>query len=184
VSWRLFPGRQPDAAGFERVVLPHLDSAHNVARWLVRDQSLAEDVVQDAMLRALKYYAGFRGGDARPWLLQIVRNVAYQALARQQQRAETSFEAVPDGDAPTLDPPDPADDPETALGRLQDLQRLDQALASLAPELRECLVLKELEELSYKEIAEVTGVPIGTVMSRLWRARQSLVRWQTEGCEA
>jgi len=168
-----------DAASFERVVLPHLDSAHNVARWLVRDASLAEDVVQDAMLRALSYYAGFRGGDARPWLLQIVRNVAYNALAKRTQRAETSLE----DDAPARDAPDPADDPEAALARLQDLRQLDRALAALPAELRECVVLKELEELSYKEIAQVTGVPIGTVMSRLWRARQALMR-QSQGCEA
>jgi RNA polymerase sigma factor (sigma-70 family) len=183
MRWRLRSG--PDEASFERVVLPHLDSAHNVARWLVRDASLAEDVVQDAMLRALSYYAGFRGGDARPWLLQIVRNVAYSALARQKQRAETSFDAdAPDDDAPALHVPDPGDDPEAALGKLQDLRQLDRALAALPAELRECVVLKELEGFSYKEIAQVTGVPIGTVMSRLWRARQALMRRQPEGCEA
>lgn len=185
MRWRL--GRGPDEASFERVVLPHLDSAHNVARWLVRDASLAEDVVQDAMLRALSYFSGFRGGDARPWLLQIVRNVAYSALARQKQRAETrlidDIDGAEDG-ASALHLPDPADDPEAALTKLQDLQQLDQALAALPAELRECLVLKELEELSYKEIAQVTGVPIGTVMSRLWRARQALMRCQPEGCEA
>jgi len=159
-------------------VLPHLDSAHNVARWLVRDASLAEDIVQDAMLRALSYYAGFRGGDARPWLLQIVRNVAYNALAKRTQRAETSLD-----DDLARNAPDPADDPEAALVKLRDLRQLDRALAALPAELRECLVLKELEELSYKEIAQVTGVPIGTVMSRLWRARQALMR-PSQGCEA
>ena len=176
MRWRF--RADPDAASFERVVLPHLDSAHNVARWLVRDASLAEDVVQDAMLRALSYYAGFRGGDARPWLLQIVRNVAYNVLAKRAQRAETSLD-----DDPSADAPDPADDPEAALVKLQDLRQLDRALAALPAELRECIVLKELEELSYKEIAQVTGVPIGTVMSRLWRARQVLMR-QSQGCEA
>jgi RNA polymerase sigma factor (sigma-70 family) len=183
MRWRL--RSDPNEASFERVVLPHLDSAHNVARWLVRDASLAEDVVQDAMLRALSYYAGFRGGDARPWLLQIVRNVAYNALARRKQRAETSFDDdVPGDEAPALHVPDPADDPEAALAKLQDLRQLDRALAALPAELRECVVLKELEGFSYKEIAQVTGVPIGTVMSRLWRARQALMRRQPEGCEA
>jgi RNA polymerase sigma-70 factor, ECF subfamily len=177
MRWRL--GRGPDEASFERVVLPHLDSAHNVARWLVRDASLAEDVVQDSMLRALSYYAGFRGGDARPWLLQIVRNVAYSALAKRTQRAETRFE----DEGPGEDAPDPADDPEASLAKVQDLRQLDRALAALPAELRECIVLKELEGLSYKKIALITGVPIGTVMSRLWRARQGLMR-QAQGCEA
>jgi len=157
------------------MVLPHLDSAHNVARWLVRDPALAEDVVQDAMLRALSYFASFRGEDARPWLLQIVRNVAYNAMNQRKTRAEHS------DDEAVLDLPDPADDPEAALGKVQDLKQLDRALAALTPELRECLVLKELEGFSYKEIAQVTGVPIGTVMSRLWRARQSLMGSAADG---
>jgi RNA polymerase sigma factor (sigma-70 family) len=167
-----------DRTPFEEIVLPHLDSAHNLARWLVRDASLAEDVVQDAMLRALGYFSSFRGGDARAWLMQIVRNVAYNALASKQRRAETSLEEnAPDcADlSPLLSIPDTAEDPEAALTRRQDLDQLEQALTALPVELRECLVLRELEALSYKDIAHVTGVPIGTVMSRLWRARQTLV---------
>jgi RNA polymerase sigma factor (sigma-70 family) len=173
-----------DDATFERIVLPHLDSAHNLARWLVRDASLAEDVVQDAMLRALSYFATFRGGDARAWLLQIVRNAAYAALASRRKRAETALDGEGcDGEGAVLDVPDQADDPEAALTRHQDLQRLGQALAALPCELRECLVLRELEGCSYKEIARVTGMPIGTVMSRLWRARQALMG-QSKGNDA
>ena len=152
---------------FERRILPHLDAAYNLARWLVRDPASAEDIVQEAMLRALRYHAGLRG-EAKPWLLQIVRNVAYAALAGRRKAAEVPL----DDDMP--EPSDPADDPEAALNRQQDQTRLDRALAALPDELRECLVLRELEDLSYKEIAQVTGVAIGTVMSRLWRARRAM----------
>ena len=157
------------ASEFERQVLPHLDAAYNLARWLVREPAAADDVVQEAMLRALRYHAGLRG-DAKPWLLQIVRNVAYGALAARRISAETS--AVLDDDG---GPADSADDPEAALGRKQAMDCLDHRLADLPAELRECLVLRELEALSYKEIAAVTGVAIGTVMSRLWRARRALM---------
>jgi RNA polymerase sigma-70 factor, ECF subfamily len=183
VKWRLLPGpahtsAARDAATFEQVVLPHLDSAHNLARWLVRDASLAEDVVQDAMLRALAYFSTFRGGDARAWLMRIVRNVAYGALSARQAHTGPSLDTVVSDapcDPPALRVPDPADDPEAALTRRQNLEQLEYALAALPTELRECLVLRELEELSYKEIAHVTEVPVGTVMSRLWRARQALM---------
>lgn len=175
----------PGAAGFEEVVLPHLDAAHNLARWLVGDAALAEDVVQDAAVRALGYFASYRGGDSRAWLLRIVRNAAYGALAARRRGAAASLDAAGppggDGEGAAMQVPDPADDPEAALARREGLARLDQALAALPLELRECLVLRELEELSYKEVADVTGVPVGTVMSRLWRARRALVRWQDGG---
>jgi RNA polymerase sigma-70 factor (ECF subfamily) len=183
------PARQTEKAPqatFEQAVLPHLDSAHNLARWLVRDASLAEDIVQDAILRALRHFSGFRGGDARAWLMQIVRNVAYSALASRKQRAETSLDsgaADAEGDSLVLNVLDPADDPEAALTRHQDLACLERQLSALPVALRECLVLRELEELSYKQIAEITGVPVGTVMSRLWRARQALIDGQVEGLE-
>ena len=129
-------------------VLPHLDAAHNLARWLVRDASLAEDVVQDGVVRALSYFASFRGGDGRAWLMRIVRNVAYTALAARQPGP------LPE-DFP--DVPDPADNPEATLARQQAVATMEQALAALPIELRECLVLREMEEMSYKDIAHVAG---------------------------
>ena len=170
---------RPCNAAFEQVVLPHLDAAHNLARWLVGDATLAEDVVQDAALRALGYFGSYRGGDARAWLLRIVRNAAYNALTARRRGGTTSLDGGvgpgADGEHPVLQVPDPADDPEAALARCEGLARLDQALAALPIEWRECLVLRELEELSYKEVAHITGVPTGTVMSRLWRARKTLL---------
>jgi len=173
----------PNGTEFEQIVLPHLDAAHNLARWLVGDASLAEDVVQDAALRALGYFSSYRRGDARAWLLRIVRNTAYDALTARRLQGTTSLDSTEperEDEPPALQIPDPADDPEAALSRRQSLVRLDQALAALPLELRECLVLRELEELSYKEIGHITGVPIGTVMSRLWRARRALAAHQDQ----
>jgi RNA polymerase sigma-70 factor (ECF subfamily) len=166
-----------DQGSFEQVVLPHLDAAYNLARWLVRDPSLAEDIVQDAVLRALQYFASFRGeAGGRAWLLQIVRNAAYAAIKSRRIGTDVPLET---DDA--MERPDPGPGPEAMLVRRQDLEQLDQALAALPIELRECLILCELEQLSYKDIARVTGAPIGTVMSRLWRARQALMRLQAAG---
>jgi RNA polymerase sigma-70 factor (ECF subfamily) len=155
--------------GFEDVVLPHLDAAYGLARWLLRDPALAQDVVQDAMVRALRYFESYRGGDGRAWVLQIVRNAAYEALRERQGRERLVevplSEALPANGA----------DPEAACATHEQAGRLEAALARLPVELRECLVLREVEEMSYREIAEVTGAPIGTVMSRLWRARQLLM---------
>ena len=156
----------PRAADFECAVLPHLDAAHNLARWLVRDAVLAEDVVQDAVLRALGYFASYRGGDARAWLLRIVRHTAYDTLAARKRSA-----AGPLDDA---DGVHDGDDPEAALSRREGVGLIERALAALPLELRECLVLREMDELSYKDISHVVGVPIGTVMSRLWRARRAV----------
>jgi len=139
--------------------------------------------VQDAAVRALGYFASYRGGDARAWLLRIVRNVAYGALAARNRNGTMSLDgAGPDADEahPALQVADPARDPEAALTHCEGLTRLGRALAALPAELRECLVLRELEELSYKEIGHVTGVPIGTVMSRLWRARRALLPNEAE----
>jgi RNA polymerase sigma-70 factor (ECF subfamily) len=173
----------PDGVTFERVVLPHLDSAHNLARWLVRDANLAEDVVQEAVLRALSYFSSFRGGDARAWLIKIVRNAAYDALAAQRKGSghrKAGVSCLGD-DAAVLNIHDPSDDPEAALAQRERLDILEHALSALPVELRECLVLRELDEMSYKEIAQVVGVPVGTVMSRLWRARRAITGVQLEG---
>jgi RNA polymerase sigma-70 factor (ECF subfamily) len=184
VRWSALTSREqgnarPTAAAFEQVVLPHLDAAHNLARWLLRDARRAEDVVQDAVVRALSYFGSYQGGDGRAWFLRIVRNVAYGALAAGRRGGEV---APSGGEAdPAELVADGADDPEQALARREALERLDQALAALPAVLRECLVLRELEELSYQEISHVVGVPIGTVMSRLWRARRALMRGQGGG---
>jgi RNA polymerase sigma-70 factor, ECF subfamily len=174
---------QPAAENFEQVVMPHFNAAYNLARWLVADATLAEDVVQDAMLRAFSYFSSYKGGDGKSWLLRIVRNVAYSTLATRRRRMTSLDDAglTEDGEPIALQIADPSHDPEETLVRVESFARLDLAMAALPAELRECLVLHELEELSYKEVAHVTGVPIGTVMSRLWRARQALMRSQGAG---
>ena len=164
---------------FEQVMLPHLDAAYNLARRLVRDPSIAEDVVQDAYERACTYFAAFRGGSGRAWLLQIVRNAAYSTLAAQRRRMEVSLSSgmlAADESGVDSDIPDSSPGPEAALAQCQDLAALDDALNALPVASRECVILREVEELSYKEMARIMEVPIGTVMSRLSRARQALQR--------
>jgi len=156
---------------FAAAVLPHLGAAYNLARWLVRDAHDAQDVVQDAMLRALRHYDGFRGGDARPWLLAIVRNAAFAWLgARRPGEVALDDDAL--DAALSLDAP-PAD-PETLALRDAQRREIDAAIAALPVVFREAIVLRELEELPYRDIARITDVPIGTVMSRLSRARNLL----------
>lgn len=160
-------------AGFEAAVVPHLDAAYNLARWLMRNAADADDVVQEAVLRAATYFASFRGTNARAWLLRIVRNTAY--AAKRPMGGAVHVALPEDGVVPTASGlVDSGDDPETALLRRERDLSLAHELASLPSDLREVVVLRELEELSYKEIAQVVGVPIGTVMSRLWRGRQLL----------
>jgi RNA polymerase sigma-70 factor (ECF subfamily) len=146
---------------FDEVALPHLDAAFNYARWLSGNSPEAEDVVQDAFLRALRYFESFRGGDARAWLLAIVRNTFHSRPRRQT----LSFDARQHDRA--------ASDvsPELALVRGAEDAAVRSAVEALPADFREVLVLREFEGMSYKEIAEVTGVPVGTVMSRLARAR-------------
>jgi RNA polymerase sigma-70 factor (ECF subfamily) len=182
---KIFGNKTPPAAiynhlmgsdnAFAAVALPHLDAAFNLARWLTGSRAEAEDVVQEAMVRALTYFPSFRGGSSRAWILRIVRNTAYGALeARRGERV--TGPAASDQGAAIEDIPDPTDDPETALMKSDELARIDALIGNLPMELRETLVLRELEELSYREIAQVTSVPTGTVMSRLWRARRMLAR--------
>ena len=154
-----------------------LATASASAMLLVAHAAMAQDVVQDAVVRAITYIRSYRGGDAKAWFLQIVRNTAYSAIAARRKAAEVPFDDPRDDEGPALDLPDPAPDPEAVLDRRQQHMRLDEALAALPMALRECLVLRELEELSYKDIVRVTGVPMGTVMSRLWRARQMLLTY-------
>jgi len=145
---------------FEREILPHLDAAHNLARWLTGNDADAADVVQEASVRALSFFDGFRGGDARAWLLQIVRNTCYTWLRRNRDASTAVLDEAVHGS------PGSGAGPERLM--------VQQAIAALPEEFREALVLREIEGLSYKEIAHVAGVPIGTVMSRLARARKML----------
>ena len=152
---------------FDETILPHLDAAHNLARWLVRGSDHAEDVVQEACLRAFRYFGTFRGGNARPWLLRIVRTTSFGWLQKNRRRQlETKFEEEIHHRV--------GEDrnPETLLLQRADTQLVAHAIEQLPPRLREVLVLRELEGFSYKEIADVVGVPMGTVMSTLSRARE------------
>jgi len=166
------PSAWPERS-FEAVVLPHLDAAYNLARYLMRDIDAAEDVLQQAMVRALTYFGSFKGGNARAWLLQVVRNTAYSSIKLNRGMQTVPLEEMAEGvEALTAE----GDTPEVALIKGQDRFRVRELLAGLPVELRETLLLREFEELSYKEVATVTGVPIGTVMSRLWRARRMLAQ--------
>jgi RNA polymerase sigma-70 factor, ECF subfamily len=167
--------RSESAASFEQLVAEHLDAAYNLARWLTRDATLAQDVVQDAIVRALTYFSTFRGENARAWLLQIVRNVALGKIDG-RERSSISIDALTTSSQTITDPAliDPASGPEEILGRADEDRHVNACVARLPLELRECLVLREWDELSYKEIARVINAPIGTVMSRLWRARRLL----------
>jgi RNA polymerase sigma factor (sigma-70 family) len=154
---------------FESMVLPHLDAAFNLARWLTRSDQDAQDMVQEAYLRALKFFSGFHGDDARSWLLRIVRNTCYTWLKHNRTHELT---AVFDEEVHSATKGDST--PESLLLENADRAMLLEALEQLPVEWRETLVLRELEGLSYREIAAVTEAPIGTVMSRLARARTRL----------
>jgi RNA polymerase sigma-70 factor, ECF subfamily len=154
---------------FAESVLPHLDAAFNYARWLTRNDADAEDVVQDACMRAMRYFASLRDDDARAWLFAIVRNVWYSRVARKGNAME-----APASDGGLDERPDAALDPEERLLQQYIVNRVRAALEQLPVDFREVVVLREIEGLSYKEIAGVVRVPIGTVMSRLARARERL----------
>ena len=156
---------------FERLVLVHLDSAYNLARHLVRDADDAEDAVQEAFVRALRYFGSFRGDSGRAWLLSITRNACWNVLEkRRESLAATEFDET----LHTPEPEHPA--PEADLARSIAAGLVRRSLDALPLVFREAIVLRELEGLSYREIAEVTGVPAGTVMSRLARARAQLAQ--------
>ena len=159
------PLAKADAERFRGLVLPHLDAAYGFARYLTRDATLAEDIVQDAFLKAYRAFAGFRGGDPRAWLFAIVRSSFLSSL--RSRPAWTSDEAAPDAASDEASP-------EAALIRQGEAQSVRGAIAALPEPFREALVLREFEDLSYRQIAEVSGAPLGTVMSRLARARQML----------
>jgi RNA polymerase sigma factor (sigma-70 family) len=167
-------------ARFRSVVLPHLDDAYALARWLTGSRADSEDVVQDACLRALRAIGNFSDGNARAWTLTIVRNTTYSWLHKNRPAAVVlveNFEAVNCPQTSELD----VETPETVLIAQDDQTLLEAAIATLPALLRETLVLREVQELSYREIAEVTGVPIGTVMSRLARARGRVISMMTKG---
>jgi RNA polymerase sigma-70 factor (ECF subfamily) len=154
---------------FERAILPHLDAAYNLARWLTRNEHDAQDMVQEAYLRAFKFFDGFHGVDARAWLLTIVRNTCYTWLDQNRTRDVTTpfDEEIHTTEVDVLDP-------SALVLKSGDMEMLKESLEQLPAEFREVVVLRDLEELSYKQIADVINVPLGTVMSRLARARERL----------
>jgi RNA polymerase sigma factor (sigma-70 family) len=162
-------GQHHNARGHAEVLTTHLGAAYNLARWLMRDETEAEDAVQDAYMRAISHFASFRGGDGRAWLLTIVRNSCYSRL---RQRGASGLnadfdEAVHSFGRQTLNP-------ETEILQAERAELLRRSLEELPAKYREVIVLRELEQLSYREIANIAGIPLGTVMSRLNRARQQL----------
>lgn len=159
-----------ERARFERATVPHLDAAYNLARWLTRDDHAAEDVVQEAFCRAARFFASFRGVDGRTWLLAVVRRASYDWLQKRRAWTAAPF------DEEAHSPRDDSLDPERLVIQKADRELLRAAVEELPPEYREVIVLREMEGLSYQEIAAVAEVPVGTVMSRLSRARGQLQR--------
>ena len=181
--WGAARGGPPPGPGqaqqFQRLIVPHLDGAYNLARYLTRDPVLSEDVVQDAMVRAFRGFGQYRGGSPRAWLFMIVRNCCRTALSG---RGGTVSLVVHEGSlseeaaAALNQHPDPAPTPEEEVFRKADANRVRSAIEAIPDPFREVVVLRDLEELSYAEIAEVTAVPVGTVMSRLSRGRAMLAK--------
>ena len=155
---------------FDEVVLPHLDAAYRLARWLVANEHDADDVVQEACLRALRYFRTFSKGNSRAWFLRIVRNTCYDRYSQTRQLATDVFdEEQHSGTAPTIDP-------ETLMLQAANTVLVEHAMRELPPRFRELLVLRELDGFSYQELADSLGIPIGSVMSGLSRARQAFRR--------
>lgn len=165
-------GEDEERRRFERMVLPHLDAAYNLARWLTRNDHDASDVVQEAMLRALRYFHAMRGENARPWLLQIVRHTCYSWLERNRPAEVVALDDA--GESWREVPAPAADEPQAVAARNAERAQIDWALARIPVAYREVIVLRELEDLSYKDIARIADIPVGTVMSRLARGRELL----------
>jgi RNA polymerase sigma factor (sigma-70 family) len=161
--------KQNKLVSFEEAVLPHLDAAYNLAHWLTRNDTDAEDVVQESYLRAFKFFGGFRGEDGRSWLLAIVRNTCYTWM---QRNRSPELRVPVDDELQEIESTDL--NPEALLVQRADTLMVRRALEELPVEFREVLVLRELEEMSYREIASITDLPLGTVMSRLSRGRKRL----------
>ena len=175
-----------DRKRFTTVVAPYLADAHAFARWLTRDRADAEDVVQEACLRAFRSLSQFSGPNARAWLLTIVRNTAFTLLRQKKAAALVSFEELNEQERFSVERGDElgaAESPETALIAATETAKLEAFIAALPAEFREVLVLRDIQGLEYREIAGITGSPVGTVMSRLARARQKLIaRMREESC--
>ena len=157
----------PAGTSFDDVVLPHLGVAYRLARWLMRNEHDAEDAVQEASLRAFRYFRTFAGGDGRTWFLRIVRNVCFGWRGYRYDRLTDPFDEEQHHSAR------PTSDPEALLLQTRDATSIARAMSALPDRFHQLLVLRELEGLSYREMADVVGIPIGTVMSSLWRARQA-----------
>jgi RNA polymerase sigma-70 factor, ECF subfamily len=164
-------------ARFEQTVLPHLDAAYHLARWLTRNDHDAEDVVQEAFMRAMRYFDRMKGNEARPWLLAIVRNTCYSWLEKNRPADLVALDdagpLAADGETP-WQPSGPETNPEVILLQSANRKLVNQALEELPVAFREVIVMREIEDLSYKEIASIAGIPAGTVMSRLSRGREML----------
>jgi len=159
---------------FETLVLPHLDAAYNLARWLLRSEQAAEDAAQEASMRALRYIGTLRGDDARPWLLGIVRNTCFTMLERTRNQPQWVDFDDAEFEAALVEAPQHGADPVLQLQQQRIRLQVDAAIRALSPPLREVIVLREFEDLDYAQIAKIVAVPIGTVMSRLARAREKL----------
>ena len=160
--------RTTELVRFEKIVLPHLGAAFNLARWITGNDHDAEDVVQESYVRALKFFGGFRGENSRPWLLSIVRNTCLTWLQQNRFSGSTELDVEIDGRE------EESENPESILLAAAQSQIVRKAIEALPPEFREVIILREMEDLSYKEIANIASIPVGTVMSRLSRARSRL----------
>jgi RNA polymerase sigma factor (sigma-70 family) len=177
-------GAGHDQHRFNALMLPHMDAAYNLARWLTGNADDASDVVQESFLRAIRFFGSYRGGVARAWLLTIVRNTSLNWLAQKRNQKTVPLPDTGDEDHSTIQELiDDKADPEFDLIQKQAAATMNQLIEALPVQYREVVILREIEELSYKEIAEVIGMPIGTVMSRLARARKAIQQHWNESAE-